>query len=56
VNHKEPIVDVRLFKNLNFSIACLVMFMLGHCRLLPRADAAISANADAVYGRKRPGW
>jgi DHA2 family multidrug resistance protein len=28
-NHKEPIVDVRLFKNLNFSIACLVMFMVG---------------------------
>src|SRR6266478_9110444 len=28
-NHKEPIVDVRLFKNLNFGTASMVMFMVG---------------------------
>lgn len=27
--HKEPIVDVRLFKNKNFAIASMVMFMVG---------------------------
>jgi DHA2 family multidrug resistance protein len=28
-NHKEPIVDVRLFKNINFASANVVMFMVG---------------------------
>ena len=28
-NHKEPIIEVRLFKNLNFATANLMIFMLG---------------------------
>ena len=27
--HPNPVIDVRLFKNKNFSVSCLMMFMLG---------------------------
>jgi DHA2 family multidrug resistance protein len=27
--HKNPVIDIRLFKNKNFSISCIMMFMLG---------------------------
>jgi len=27
--HDEPIIDVRMFRNFNFAVACLMMFMLG---------------------------
>jgi len=28
-HHPHPIIDIRLFKNINFSISCIMMFMLG---------------------------
>jgi MFS transporter, DHA2 family, multidrug resistance protein len=28
-NHENPVIDIRLFKNINFSISCIMMFMLG---------------------------
>jgi MFS transporter, DHA2 family, multidrug resistance protein len=29
LRHKDPIIDIRLFKNRNFTISCILMFMLG---------------------------
>jgi len=29
LRHKNPIIDIRLFRNRNFSISCILMFMLG---------------------------
>jgi DHA2 family multidrug resistance protein len=28
-HHENPVIDIRLFKNRNFSISCIMMFMLG---------------------------
>ena len=27
--HPNPVIDIRLFKNKNFSVSCIMMFMLG---------------------------
>jgi DHA2 family multidrug resistance protein len=29
LRHKNPIIDLRLFKNRNFTVSCILMFMLG---------------------------
>ena len=49
--HDDPIIDVRLFRNFNFSVASLMMFTLGlRAVLQPSADAAIFADADGLHG------
>ena len=50
--YKNPIVEVKLFKNLNFLGANGMMFMLGHHLFRePRDDAPVSAIAHGLYGR-----
>src|SRR5580700_6618371 len=29
LNHKNPVIDIRLFRNRNFAVSCVMMFMLG---------------------------
>jgi DHA2 family multidrug resistance protein len=29
LNHKNPVIDLRLFRNRNFAVSCVMMFMLG---------------------------
>ena len=49
--HKDPIVDVRLFKNANFATANMMMFMVGAVSFRnDRIDAAVSSDTDGLYG------
>ena len=49
--YKNPIIDVRLFKNLNFLSANGMMFVLGHHAVLqPGHDASVPAIADGLHG------
>src|SRR6202020_618382 len=29
LHHKNPVIDLRLFRNRNFAVSCVMMFMLG---------------------------
>ncbi|MDD2877090.1 MAG: DHA2 family efflux MFS transporter permease subunit [Acidiphilium sp.] len=53
--HPEPVVNVRLFKHLNFSISCLIMFMIGFIllsttQLLPQLTQTLLGYSSETSG------
>jgi MFS family permease len=49
--HKEPIVDVHLFKGFNFASCNLMMFVLGAVSVqFNRTSASVPANAHGLHG------
>ena len=47
---KDPVIDVRLFKDLNYSGACMMMFTLGISLFSSLVPMPHSANAIGIYG------
>jgi len=53
--HKDPIIDLHLFKDRSFAIGNLLMFYGGLCvDVQHRIIAAFYANGSGLHGGKRP--
>lgn len=55
-HHPHPVLDVRLFKSRNFSVACIMMFMLAIVLMPQLLQTLMGYTAQQARCSRREAW